>query len=392
MTSVLIVISAATHWTLRDGSKHPTGFWAEELVEPHRIFSAAGWDITVATPGGAAPTVDKLSLGIFGGLPKKTRSLAAYLDAHSEEFSHPTALSAIDIKDYDVLFYPGGHGPMEDLANDPESGQLLSTAMRIGMPVGLLCHAPAAAFAARNPNGSWPFTGYRMTGLSNREESVNRFARKASWLLQDRLIDKGANYSKGLIPFAPYITVDRNLYTGQNPASAGKLARKLISDFAEPALHISASRTVPASPDAVYALVSDVTSIGELSPETSGAVWIKRGRKFLGYNRIGPLYRWSTFCTVIEANPSKAFSFYVAWPSNSTWRYDLTPVDGGTHVVETVIKENPQYAPIRWIQSMVGVDDRGAHLRKGMQTTLDRLAEVLAPAAGSDGPFQKPER
>ena len=78
MTSVLIVVSAANQWTFKDGSGHPTGYWAEELAEPHQIFAAAGWDITIATPGGVAPTVDRLSLGLVGGLPTKTRAVAEY--------------------------------------------------------------------------------------------------------------------------------------------------------------------------------------------------------------------------------------------------------------------------------------------------------------------------
>lgn len=380
MTSVLFVVSAATHWTLADGTKHPTGFWAEELVEPHRIFSAAGWDITVATPGGVAPTVDQLSLGLAGGLPRKTRSLARYLDDHSAELDRPLPLAEIDPTNYDVVFYPGGHGPMEDLAEDEESGRILTTTLRSGASLALVCHAPAAAFAARNPDETWPFLGYRMTGLSNQEESVNRFARKARWLLQDQLIAQGARYTKGKVPFAPYVVKDRNLYTGQNPASAAKLARRLVADLGDPALHITASRMIPAPPEAVYSVISDPASFGELSPECTGGTWIQSGKRFLGHNRIGPLYRWSTLCTVTEANPGKSFAFDVAWPSRSAWSYHLKPVHGGTEVTETVTKNEPQYAPVRWIQSMVGVDDRGGHLRQGMQATLDRVAEILAPA------------
>ena len=87
MTSVLIVVSAANHWTLNDGTSHPTGYWAEELAQPHQIFAAAGWDITIATPGGVAPTVDRLSLGFAGGLPTKTRAVADYLRQHNSAFS-----------------------------------------------------------------------------------------------------------------------------------------------------------------------------------------------------------------------------------------------------------------------------------------------------------------
>src|SRR3984957_21214846 len=93
MTSVLIVVSAADGWTLNDGSSHPPGYWGEELAEPHRIFAAAGWDITLATPGGVAPTVDRLSLGLAGGLPAKTRAVADYLGQQDSALAHPKGLA-----------------------------------------------------------------------------------------------------------------------------------------------------------------------------------------------------------------------------------------------------------------------------------------------------------
>jgi putative intracellular protease/amidase len=145
MTSVLIVVSAANHWTLNDGTSHPTGYWAEELAQPHQIFTAAGWDITIATPGGVAPTVDRLSLGFAGGLPTKTRAVADYLRQHNSALTHPKALADIDPSDYDVVFYPGGHGPMEDLAVDADSGRILTAVLESGRPLALLCHLGGGA-------------------------------------------------------------------------------------------------------------------------------------------------------------------------------------------------------------------------------------------------------
>lgn len=232
MTSVLIVLSAAHQWTLRDGTLHPTGVWAEEFVVPYELFTRAGFDVTVATPGGKVPTIDKLSLGISGGLPAKTRKIAAESEKLSPVLQHPANLSNVDPDDYDLVFYSGGHGPMEDLAVDEVSGALLTKRLASGRPLALLCHAPAASLAARNPDGSWPFTGYRMTGLSNREERLNRFAWKAKWLLEDRLKEAGADYSKGF-PLRPHIVVDRNLYTGQNPQSSERLAERLVAELRE---------------------------------------------------------------------------------------------------------------------------------------------------------------
>ncbi|MFJ3782875.1 type 1 glutamine amidotransferase domain-containing protein [Streptomyces sp. NPDC090093] len=230
MTRVLFVVSAADRWTLRDGEVHPSGFWGEELAVPHKIFSAAGWEITLATPGGKVPTLDRLSMSKTAGWPSKLREVAAYLESIRDELNSPRPLEEIDPDDFDVVFYPGGHGPMEDLAVDPVSGALLTRFLASGKPLALLCHAPAAAFAATNEDGSWSFTGYRMTGLSNLEEKLNSFGRKAIWLLEDRLRESGAEYSRARLPLRPYVVVDRNLYTGQNPPSSEPLAERLVAD------------------------------------------------------------------------------------------------------------------------------------------------------------------
>ncbi len=230
VTRVLFVVSAADRWTLRDGEVHPSGFWGEELAMPHKIFSRAGWEITIATPGGKVPTLDRLSMSRTAGRPSKLREVAAYLETIRGALNSPRPLEEIDPDDFDVVFYPGGHGPMEDLSVDPVSGALLTRVLASGKPLALLCHAPAAAFAARNEDGSWPFTGYRMTGLSNLEEKFNSFGRRAIWLLEDRLRESGAQYSKARLPLRPYVVVDRNLYTGQNPPSSERLAERLVTD------------------------------------------------------------------------------------------------------------------------------------------------------------------
>jgi putative intracellular protease/amidase len=267
MPAVLIVVSAADHWTLTDGTAHPTGFWAEEFAEPHRLFREAGWQVTVATPGGVAPTVDRLSLRFPAGPPWRLRRYRRYLRDHADELAHPRDLARVRPEEYDAVFYPGGHGPMADLAVDPVSGALLTSALRSGTPLALLCHAPAALLAATTEDGPWPFAGYTVTALSNREELLNRFARKAPWLLEDRLVAAGARYVRRRVPLLPFVTVDRGLYTGQNPASSRRLARRLIADLtASPALAVQVSRTVAAPPEQVYALVSDIRRMGEWSP------------------------------------------------------------------------------------------------------------------------------
>ena len=232
MTSVLMVLTAARYWTLSDVTKHPTGFWAEEFVVPYSTFAEAGWNITLATPGGERPVVDRLSLGIHGGLPHTTSRIKRKLDELSPVLRSPANLASVKPDIFDLVFYPGGHGPMEDLAYDETSGRLLSERLSSGRPLALLCHTPAAILAAKRRDGTSAFAGYRMTGLSNREELLNRFARKAPWLLEDRMRQAGVEYVKGRIPLRPFIAVDRSVYTGQNPQSSEMLANRLVSDLA----------------------------------------------------------------------------------------------------------------------------------------------------------------
>lgn len=234
MTSVLIVLSASDHWTLSSGDAYPTGVWAEELVEPHRLFSEARYDITIATPGGIAPTFDQNSLSARGtGSDERLAEIHAYLDSISSALTSPVSLVEVRAADFDVVFYPGGHGPMEDLSVDDDSGRILTEALASGHPLGVLCHAPAAMFAAVAADGSWPFNGYRMTGFSDAEEELNGLADLAPWLVETRLVSNGAIYSKAAEPFAAHVVVDRNLYTGQNPASSTGVAQQIIAELSK---------------------------------------------------------------------------------------------------------------------------------------------------------------
>lgn len=228
MTAVLFVVTGSDHWTLADGTLHPTGYWAEELATPHRLFRAAGFDVTVATPGGVAPTVDAVSLAVEStGGKEQADAIAAYLESIRADLENPAKLEEVDLDAYAAVLYPGGHGPMEDLAVDAASGRLLTAALDSGKPLAVLCHAPAALLAARREDGSWPFAGYRMTGFTNAEETVAGFADKAKWLLQDRLVELGADFAAAA-PFSAHVVADRNLHTGQDPASSEQLARNII--------------------------------------------------------------------------------------------------------------------------------------------------------------------
>lgn len=229
MTSALFVVTGAAHWTLADGTPHPTGYWARELAEPHRIFTEAGYEITVATPGGVPAPVDhgSLSAAANGG-EDRAAAVGAYLDSIRNGLDSPVKLEDVDPDAYDLVFYPGGHGPMEDLAVSEASGRVLTRALDSGKPLGVVCHAPAALLAARREDGSWPFAGFRMTSFTNAEEAAVGLAAKARWLVQDRLVELGADFVEA-DPFTPHTVIDRNLYTGQNPGSSAGLAHALVA-------------------------------------------------------------------------------------------------------------------------------------------------------------------
>ncbi|WP_433566196.1 type 1 glutamine amidotransferase domain-containing protein [Nocardia sp. CA-151230] len=227
MAQILFVMTGVDHWTLADGTEHPTGFWAEEFAAPYEAFTAACHKIAVATPGGVVPTVDRASLTPeANGGPERAQRITEILDS-AIELQKPIHLADVRLAEYDAVFYPGGHGPMEDLAVNADSGRLLTAALASGKPLGVVCHAPAALLATADADGRSPFAGSRVAAFTNAEEAQAGFADKAKWLLQDRLIALGVDYREGE-PFAPHIEVDRNLYTGQNPASSVPLAAELL--------------------------------------------------------------------------------------------------------------------------------------------------------------------
>lgn len=218
MATILMVLTGADFWTLKDGTKHPTGFWAEEAVVPHQALTAAGHEVTVATPGGVVPTADAGSLAA----PGMAEAVAAMTG-----LSSPVALADVKLDDYDAVLYPGGHGPMEDLAEDAESGRLLTAALASGKPLAVVCHGPAALLAARAADGTSAFAGYRVAAFTNEEEVQGGLADKAKWLLEDRLVADGVIVDKAA-PWTPHVVVDRNLITGQNPMASAPLAAELL--------------------------------------------------------------------------------------------------------------------------------------------------------------------
>ena len=231
MGKILFVMTGASYWTLKDGHRHPTGYWAEEFVAPYGVFTDAGHEVTVATPGGAVPVTDTMSLEarMAGGEENSLREEAVIESA--DELRHPISLADVHLDDYDAVYYPGGHGPMEDLSVNRDSASLLRDALASGRPLGIVCHAPAALLATRDAYGNTPFADYRVTGFCNEEEAGVGFADKARWLLEDELKKLPTQYSKGPA-WEVHTVVDRNLFTGQNPASSGPLAKLVVEALA----------------------------------------------------------------------------------------------------------------------------------------------------------------
>lgn len=232
MSKILFVVTGAKHWTLNDGTEHPTGFWAEELVAPLQVFTAAGYDVVVATPGGVVPVVDQASLAPNANGGQENADAMAKTLSGISQLQAPLRLEDVDLADYVAVFYPGGHGPMEDLSVNRDSARLLRDTLNSGKPLAVVCHAPAALLATEDGEGSSPFAGYRLTGFTNAEETQAGLADKAKWLLQDRLVALGAQFQEG-DPWGINVVVDRNLYTGQNPASSGPLAREIVTALAD---------------------------------------------------------------------------------------------------------------------------------------------------------------
>ncbi|WP_089244694.1 type 1 glutamine amidotransferase domain-containing protein [Rhodococcoides kyotonense] len=230
MTKLLFAVTAADKWTLKDGTKHPTGFWAEELVASHRTFVDAGWDVTVASPGGKPSVVDEGSLAVDanGGDEAKVEDLKKYLETIDSVLKKPAVLEDQHAADYDAVFVPGGHGPMEDLAVSAEFGALVKDLLDAGKVVSAVCHAPAALLPATRADGTWAFDGYELTSFTDEEETQAGLADKAPWLLESKLRESGARFSGGEA-WQPHIIVDRNLYTGQNPSSTKPLADRVVA-------------------------------------------------------------------------------------------------------------------------------------------------------------------
>ncbi|KQR93542.1 dimethylallyltransferase [Chryseobacterium sp. Leaf180] len=220
---VLLVLTS--HDQLGDTGKK-TGFWVEEFASPYYSFKDAGFEITVATPKGGAAPIDPSS-------EVKDAQTAAteryYKDDEAQKIiANTDKLSDQKAGDFDAVFYPGGHGPLWDLANDKDSQQLILDFYNSKKPVGAVCHAPGVFKNIKLENGDPFVKGKNVTGFSNTEEEAVKLTDVVPFLVEDELKKSGGNYTK-TDDWGVHVVEDGLLITGQNPASSEAVAEKLIS-------------------------------------------------------------------------------------------------------------------------------------------------------------------
>ncbi|MGW6934185.1 type 1 glutamine amidotransferase domain-containing protein [Lentzea sp. NPDC054927] len=216
MKKLLMVVTGADSLTLADGTNHPTGFWAEEVVESVRVLREAGVEVTVATPGGVVPTVDKASLD--GRFDDAVASL--------EDLRAPATLASQKAADFDAIYLPGGHGPMTDLAFDQDLGTLLADFHDSGKLVAALCHGPAGLLSAVRADGTFVFAGKELTVFSDEEERIGGL--NVPYLVAGRLAELGARVTPGE-PWSSTVVVDGRFVTGQNPQSTVATATQVAA-------------------------------------------------------------------------------------------------------------------------------------------------------------------
>jgi putative intracellular protease/amidase len=202
-----------------------TGFWLEEFAAPYYTFKDAGEEVVLASPKGGQPPLDPKS-DDPDFQTDLTRRFKADADAQ-KVLAHTVRLDSVRPEDFATVFYPGGHGPMWDLAEDPVSVGLLETTIAVGKPIALVCHAPGALRHVKGPDGQPFVKGKTVTGFTNGEEEAVQLTKVVPFLLEDELKRLGATFSKGA-NWEPHVVTDGLLTTGQNPASSGPAARALL--------------------------------------------------------------------------------------------------------------------------------------------------------------------
>jgi putative intracellular protease/amidase len=203
-----------------------TGFWLEEFAAPYFAFKDAGAQLTLASPKGGQPPLDPKS----DEPDAQTAATERFRkDPPAQSALASTALlSSARAEDYDAIFYPGGHGPLWDLAEDKISIALIEAFYKAGKPVVAVCHAPGVLRHVKGADGQPLVKGKRVTGFTNSEEEAVQLTKVVPFLVEDMLKEKGGVYSKGA-DWASYVLADGLLITGQNPASSEAAAQELLA-------------------------------------------------------------------------------------------------------------------------------------------------------------------
>jgi len=205
---------------------HKTGFWLEEFAAPYYVFRDAGAELTLASPKGGQPPLDPKS-DEPGFQTEATRRFKADASAQAA-LAQTLVLSEVQAAAFDAVFYPGGHGPLWDLAEDADSIRIIETALAMGKPVAAVCHAPGVLRHAKHADGTPLVKGRSVTGFSNTEEEAVQLTAIVPFLVEDELQRKGGVYSKGP-DWASFVLTDGSLITGQNPASSEAAAQAVLA-------------------------------------------------------------------------------------------------------------------------------------------------------------------
>jgi putative intracellular protease/amidase len=219
-----ILMVLTSHYKLGDTGKK-TGFWLEEFAAPFYVFLDAGLAITLASPAGGQPPLDPKS-DEPDSQTEDTRRFRADQEARAT-LAGTRKLNTIRPQDYDAVFYPGGHGPLWDLAQDPDSLALIEQFWAAGKPVAAVCHAPGVLYRARKPDGSPLVEGKRVTGFTNSEEEAVGLSQVVPFLVEDALKQAGGLFER-TDDWGAFAIADGHLVTGQNPASSVAAAQELL--------------------------------------------------------------------------------------------------------------------------------------------------------------------
>jgi putative intracellular protease/amidase len=222
-----ILMVLTSHERLGDTGKK-TGFWLEEFAAPYYVFKDAGADVTLMSPKGGQPPLDPKS-DAPESQTDATRRFKADAPAQAA-LAHTGKLSEVSGDSFDALFYPGGHGPLWDLAEDAHSIKLIESMSAAGKTIAAVCHAPGVLRDVKSADGAPLVKGKKVTGFTNTEEEVVQLTKVVPFLVEDMLVKNGGLYSKG-DDWQSYVVVDGKLITGQNPASSAQAAAAVLAQL-----------------------------------------------------------------------------------------------------------------------------------------------------------------